>query len=225
MLKQFRTHTKLRSRKGDVPEVLPIRATRDGRRKNEFVPVKKHPLILVLPVFEPPGILIGRDPFITIQKSGAMFWRDEIEFARRLKLHGDRDADVAVRQLVDPQAFGKMLAKIGHSFAVGMFGQDVFRPFLIDAILTTRTHYTNWVGGADHDLQGDGLHLIDAQGHTSKLGQRLLSVLIRLFRPYGMPTYEVIVGEIVPGREQDLLNPRGLKALQHNSGKIPSGLR
>lgn len=225
MLKQFRTHTKLRSRKGNFPEVLAIRATRDGQRRNELVPVKDHPLILVLPVFEPPGILIGRDPFLNIQKGGAMIWRDDEEFARRLKLHGDQDADVAVPQLVDPQAFGKMLAKIGHSFAVGMFGQQVFRPFLKDAILNTRTNYTNWVGGAHKDIQGDGLHLIDTREGMSRLGQRLLSVAIRLFQAYGMPTYEVIVGEIISGRDHDLLNPRGLKAPQHNSGRIPSGPR
>lgn len=222
VLQQFRTHTNIKSRKKTSLKELPIRTTVDGRRIEKLVPIAQHPQILVLPVYERPGILIGRDPLIKTQKGGAMVWRDEDEFRRRLKLHGDEAADTTVPVPFIPEAFGRMLAKIAYSFAVAVFGMHTFHPFVINTILNPKTPYTIWVGSAARDIEGDGLHLIDAYRSGSEIGRDLLSVLVRLFPEYGMPTYEVVVGEILPGRTQDFLDPPGLKPPKHNSGRLPS---
>lgn len=111
-------------------------------------------------------------------------------------------------------AFLRLLAKIGHGYAVAHDGYGSFIPFLKDAILTgdqpTLYHH---IGTGDHVPSPEGvLHRVDIC--DSQDGA--LIVAIRLFASLGAPTYYVVVGRrlVKPSTRAGLImkveNPYGV---------------
>jgi hypothetical protein len=96
-----------------------------------------------------------------------------------------------------PQLFSKMLAKIGHSFAVAE-AAGRFRPILSNAIIGREP----WLGG--YLVGGDTLEVPPSEYQTevglrrvnSATGQEYLMARIRLFGDLGAPVYYVVVGEL-----------------------------
>jgi len=99
---------------------------------------------------------------------------------------------VAIKPAVfHPISFVRMLAKIGHSYAVAIYGMDGFRPLALDLILG-RDRRANYLvgGGADafpHENCGYWL------GHTL-LPSGLIQIKIQLFPSLKTPVYQVVVG-------------------------------
>lgn len=227
ILKSFRVHANFDSRTKDIPSELPVNVTRDGKRVKAHVAVKDHPQFLAMPVFESVGIGTNRDPFNTIQRGGAMVWGDHADVQKCGELHRDKGEDLAVEQLFEPWPMAQMLAKIGHAYATAMLGLDVFRPLLLDTILRKYPFYTQYIGNSQTHLEGEGdaMHALRLHRAETALGHNLVVIQVRLFVPYGMPTYDVVAGELTSGQELSLRDLPGLKPPQHNSGRIPSDLR
>ena len=96
----------------------------------------------------------------------------------------------------DVQAFFRMLAKIGHSFAVAELGLDSFKPSLVEYILSKDylPRLDSHIGGSPEEaLITNELHEIEI--YKDELYPDLTIVRIRLFAKYGGPPYLVVVGE------------------------------
>jgi hypothetical protein len=94
--------------------------------------------------------------------------------------------------------FARMLAKIGHSYAVAELGLGGFRSLLTDIILGKSANAPDLVGG---DGSGTPLPETELTLHDVYLqncernGIVYVLAAIRLFAFAGMPRYHVVVGE------------------------------
>ena len=89
--------------------------------------------------------------------------------------------------------FCQMLAKIGHSFAVGELGLDAFRPFLLPHIIGQDLDDRHrFIGSLPEDeVASNSLHELSI---TNTRLHDLVVVRIRLLAKLGTPTYFVVVG-------------------------------
>ena len=91
----------------------------------------------------------------------------------------------------------RMLAKIGHSFAVAELGERKFRPLLCDLIRKGEIAALNLIGGAP-EWQGQrkskALHEIGL-GYQHHNGKTYVVAKIRLFAAHDGPAYYVVVGD------------------------------
>jgi hypothetical protein len=90
---------------------------------------------------------------------------------------------------VDGPPLRRMLAKISHSFLVGMVGLDSVAPFLPPYILGEKAAIHIFVGGALRRRRSNMLHSCKAY---RSLGMWLVDVT--LFARLGGPTYTIVVG-------------------------------
>jgi hypothetical protein len=100
--------------------------------ETQLVPVKDYPSHLALPVFEPPGILLGSNPiaeFRNVRLVMLYVSRETESRVKRLRERGLRG--VKAFHMFRPVTFAQMLAKIGHAFATAEYGANVFEPLLI----------------------------------------------------------------------------------------------
>ncbi|MEI2455972.1 hypothetical protein [Lysobacter firmicutimachus] len=154
-------------------------------------PVRSLPFVYTTPLLDPPGILLGRPP---CEEWSGQFWiyRDGIEALSQV-----RDLHEGLRVAsINPLSFGRMLAKIAHSYAVAELGPAAFSPLVRELILGSTSTMTHWVGAGTTDLvpsSATSLHEIRS-GWGSIGDQSFAIVEIRLFAPLGTPTYMVVAG-------------------------------
>jgi hypothetical protein len=186
---------KLRSRRPeDAPTTQPLRVVRDGVEETLDIPIDQYPVLLPMPIFEPPACLSGR-PY----KSGISF------NAIHTLSFGPRPEDAAKRlgfnrikltQDQQPVAFARMLAKIGYSHAVGELGIDSFeKVFVIPAILGKEDDIGRWVG-VDQEFAPKFpilLHRLLLKIHPEN---RLLFAVVHLFSDSESPSYLVVIGSL-----------------------------
>lgn len=192
LLLAIRTHLKVRTRRPrNRPMVLP---TTGGE-----VPVIRHPAYLTLQDFNHPEILGFPNAFAANELSVRIHTTPET--GRRHKALGE----VGVPIRFDERAIRLTLAKTAHAYAVAELGLNSFRPLLPDLILGRMPNRASLVGaipGANnYSHVPDGInempplyHLLELRRVTSSLGGKFLSCEIALFKPLGMPVYQVIVG-------------------------------
>ncbi len=94
------------------------------------------------------------------------------------------------------QDFGRMLAKIGHSYAVAELGESTFEPYLNNIIRGIAPYYLPYyIGGVlqNADVATD-LHEISIFDDIFTKDRRLVIVRIRLFAAFNTPAYFVVPG-------------------------------
>jgi hypothetical protein len=94
--------------------------------------------------------------------------------------------------------FGRMLAKIAHSYAIANLGITGFKPLLPDLILGKSAAAPWLIGGDASGPVPDTepcLHNVYLQNCLTA-GIEYVLVAIRLFCFVGMPRYHVVVGEV-----------------------------
>jgi hypothetical protein len=98
---------------------------------------------------------------------------------------------------MQPFILMRMLAKIGHAYAVAQRGLNSFKPYLLDVIAGRSDDLGNWVGGGlDDPAEAASNQQHEVQlGPAHRHGRKHLAVTVRLFACYGAPRYHVIVGE------------------------------
>jgi hypothetical protein len=163
-----------------------------------LVPVDDHPGILVLPSFDPPGMVTGRAP--TVGTGLVMhFWRitnDHDERIQRLRDAGFKGVKMYKEIALNP--FLRMLAKIAHGMAVADYGIDGFRPLLIDVILKGDPSAPYFVGCATDKIPPSVPMKTWARTEVRSIGSKKYVVaFFRLFAYLGTPVYTVVVGERV----------------------------
>jgi hypothetical protein len=100
---------------------------------------------------------------------------------------------------LDTYSFGRLLAKIGHGFAVAELGLGGFAPLLTDVILIDkRAEFIRYIGsyGAATPVNAEM-----AMSHSFKLsvedagGRSYITCELRLFEAFGAPGYRIVVGQ------------------------------
>jgi hypothetical protein len=217
----LRVHIGLQSRSGH-PESLPATIElSDGQRAIDLA-TENHPYFLNLPIWRPPGFMIGRQIFEGFGDAGKFtYWYVPPNLRSAIGL---RDGDIA--RIIDTSrphnltTFARGLAKIAYCNAVMKYGLDGFRPLATpDIILGKYPNVAYFVGS---DPTSPSPPYSRGVQHSVGLGSivfpntRFLTATIRLFgdsgaKDKGMPFYTVIYGaegkhKVVP--EQRSLNSR-----------------
>jgi hypothetical protein len=194
----FRYHFDLIRHKHEIPEKVPLHLLSQLLGRIDYVAAEDNPNFLVLPlIHNPPGMLDGGYPGrispLTLQVFG-----NSQALMRQLEAQGQlRD----IRTLFNLQAFVRMLAKIGHSFAVGELGLNGFDPELPDLIVNDRSPLGsylvgNWTGDMTPPSNPNVLHQVGWA--PARWGNRWVAIIrIRLFAGAGpTPCYSVVAGAL-----------------------------
>ena len=195
MIRDARIHMKLASRRRRRNKAPPPALTIDRRvapnvtRRVELA-AEDHPYWLITLGYAPPAVLIGAADDYAPLIEHRMIPGDN--FPDRWQRAGP---GVEVGYLVDANLFARMLAKIGHSFAVAALGINGFTPTLNAIILGTEPRYAKYVGGLrpendDRSARPGVLHSIGIERQDQWFVVRL-----RLFAYLeGAPSYVIVAG-------------------------------
>lgn len=173
------------------PTVLHInRVNPDQTLSRMEFPVAQCPKHLVLPQLMRPGILEGASPS-PVLRFDTWFGFDTDDMQTFTAKYGET---VVKPERFPIGAFGLMLAKIGHSFAVAIYGVDGFKPLLLDLIFGRYKTPSYLIGG------GPGTHRDPHETHyieamRTPLGNITYVVInCQLFAVHGAPIYNIVAG-------------------------------
>jgi hypothetical protein len=210
----------------DIRTHLGVRTRRPKKRPKElyttsgYVSIDQHPVYLTLPDFEHPEVL-GLPKYFRPGWAN-MRLHTTSDTARR---HDALDG-AGITTYLNYGVLRKTLAKIAHGYAIAELGLSAFKPLLPDLILGKMLNDAGLVGAIPKEnnkperpsKHRDRLphlyHTICLKRTRSTLGGIFLSCEISLFKPLGMPVYQIIVGtrlsrtlsssEIISSFRQDL---------------------
>jgi len=193
MLGPFRIRLRLPTRRPkDRPSILPIEFIRtDGLKEHATVPAQDFPGACLGFRWPAPGLLRGQPPVDDFE--GELVTR---LIEKEVRAHATDGRKVKVGT-INMLLFGRMLAKIAHSYAAANLGIAGFKPLLPDLILGKSMAAPWLVGGDASGPVPDTepyLHHVYLQNCLTA-GIEYVLVAIRLFCFVGMPRYHVVVGE------------------------------
>jgi hypothetical protein len=197
---QNREHLGLRTRHRTKPRALiPIERHVDGRIEKAKVPIGDHFAALAMFNFGPAGILLDLPP--TEEFAGnVVFASLHPDPGRRARSTGN--VNFVRRGGFDAPIFGRMLAKIAHSYAVAERGLGAFQPFLPNLIRGIGPRYlAQCVGGSlVPEPSSSNRHELSMQTHRRADKEEFLVVRLRLFANKDMPTYYIVAGKTKPSQ-------------------------
>ena len=191
----LRSHLSLPSRRPHSrPDGYPLSLMNGARIWRQKVKLSDHPGLVRFLMFAAPGRVAGRprvQDTYDVQGIDVKIFPDIDQRLARLGATSFRDA-----AHFKATALARMIAKIGHAFAVAEKGVAAFEEMYVTHLIDADAPDWNyWVGGYDwgHDLEDiDNLHRM----HFLHRG-RELSVIVHLFVRYCPRfAYEVIVGRL-----------------------------
>lgn len=190
-------------RKKERPKDYPVEVTMpDGQAQSLRVSAQDMPPHLHFLEFPPARILRGLPDAEKVEGANVVSWlmRDRLRaMATRLGYRGGKFA----LSLGNGGTFARMIAKIGHGWAVAKLGVDGFQHLATDFILNDSAGM-NYLVGSQLTFQGieeksDNLYQLSMVTHASGM----VVAGVRLLPGFGGPIYHVLVGlleggEIVP---------------------------
>jgi hypothetical protein len=184
---------KLRSRRpNDAPSTQPLQVIRDGVEETLELPIDQFPILLPMPIFEPPAYLSGRAYKSGINIVGIHtlnFGPKPDEVSQHLGVHRIR-----ITHNQQSVGFARMLAKIGYSYAVAEIGINSFdKVFVLPAILGKVDDIGRWVG-IDQPLAPKFPKLLHRLSLRIDRETRLLFAVVHLFADSESPSYLVVLG-------------------------------
>lgn len=182
----------------------------DKGQTKELVSLSNHPITIMMPLLQAPGILVGRQPedrFPDLRPED--IWSrahtDAQTRAEHLsKVHAV--PHIGVEQEIPLGDFSKLLAKIAHSFTIAEMGYGTISTFLEPLILCNKGEIsigTPYYIGCAYDKTGSqiesiwpgkGAYTLQLRDMYNDDGYRIYVVRIQLFAHAGAPVYEVVVG-------------------------------
>jgi hypothetical protein len=167
------------------------------------VPIDEFPALLMSLVFPFPGILLGQKPEDK-QLAGGVYSAELLEgFGEKLnRIRAKyRSNSVSVmgiepRDRSQEDDYGRMLAKIGHSYAAAELGCGSFHPFLLHTVRGVKPYcLPHFIGsGIGRDTPpSDDLHEISLDNSLPG-GEAYVVVKLRLFADRNTPTHYIVVG-------------------------------
>jgi hypothetical protein len=212
----LRAHLNLRSRSGHPPTLPAVVELADGQRAIELT-AGEHPYFLNMPIWRPPGFMIGRRLDEGFGDPGRFtYWYLPPNFRKTIRLE---DGDIA--RIIDTSrphnlnTFARGLVKIAYCNAVMKYGLDGFRHLATPDIILGR--YPNIAYFVGSDPAPPAPPYPRGQQHAVHLGSitythtRFLTAIIRLFGDSGagdkgMPFYTIIYGS--EGKHRVVAKPR-----------------
>jgi len=190
-----RHHLGIKGRKSKKPKGrLPMR-TEDGTGI-EKVEKDNHPGVIGGFQYDFPGILLGLPP--GGEQSGRFQMAPVVaDFPQRVRGLG-RPYNLLVGHGVDAEIFRRVLAKIGHAYAVAELGLEGFEPLLLGAIDGTRPYDLPWLVGSSSGAQDRGTGPEHEIGFAA-LDTNLVVVRMHLFARHGLSPHYVVAGRKRPG--------------------------
>jgi len=206
LFKNPRLHFGIRSEKSKRKKVPPDPATVriiDGAGDERIIypNLDKYPLMLTLPMFPPP-IAMRRDFQSNREESGAKW----VYGSNRIQRYVTENQLTAVKSpLVDPLRVLRLVAKIAHSHAIGLY-PGMFTPLLRAIILGNTAKCFRYVGGDMREWPPEscGQRLSYFQARRAADGQMFLGAEVRFFCNMGAPIYYALVGRISRQSPPDL---------------------
>jgi hypothetical protein len=199
MLGRFRIQMELPTRRpGERPKAPALEIVRaDGLHESKPLPIEEHPITCVGFDWAAPRLLDGKPPINTFE--GRLIVRYAGADLDLLK-HAEGKGDKVKLGTFGMTIFARMLAKIGHSYAIAHVPPNSFEPMLPALILGKADHDASYlVGGDKSGWQPKSvpcLHSVYLQDCISG-GVTYTLARITLFEIVGMPRYHVVVGRKV----------------------------
>lgn len=193
-MKALRVHLNLKKAgSGPHPKSLSLDATVNGINKviPDF-PIEDYPIVFNMLIYGPPKIdgLGGSSRTIFGTSFATLKW-DQKKLYREYNITGFSTG------FWDNHMLCRMLAKIGHSFAVAELKSGKFQPLLCDMICEGKENSMGLIGG-DPEMarypKSDSLHEISL-GYQRFGSATYVVAKVRLFAKYSGPIYFVIVGK------------------------------
>jgi hypothetical protein len=208
-----RRHFGIRGKKRKRSDNPTVYVDRGKGVQPELVRLDAHPAVLVLPIFPPPGLLVG------FSKSEGFSGQIRLinfmgDLNKRLRALG---GEVNFTRGFDMEPFGRMLCKIAHAYAMAVAPGE-FEPFLEDVILGKRPFFLSHLvgtsiieeppGNITNTLHQIGLAFQPDPDNGKRLGEPIVYVVvqIRLFAIVDGPLYWVVVGKLKEGQKSARLN-------------------
>jgi hypothetical protein len=194
----LRSHLSLPSRNpAGRPDGYKLKLSKNGRPPwTQKVPLSKHPGDVRFVMFDPPGHVVGRPVNHPTYNVRLVTGRIFSDWENRLRALGADGAEDKVA--VNAMALARIIAKIGHSYAIAELGFGAFEETYVNHLVKAEAaDWHHWVGGYDRRRIVEPVALHELK--FLRRGQDL-STIVHLFIPY-CPTdaYEVVVGRLRPG--------------------------
>lgn len=183
-------------RKGRRPRKM-VLPDAGGRAKGRAVPVEEYPAGFVFYKMCQAGFLQGLPPDVDVSRKWQFVVIDDDGRRRRfLEKHPPHALRLRFRHV--PDAFGRLLAKIGYGQVLTQLDPSDFRPICLPYILGSETNVSYIVGGTldDQDPEPDVGYRLETAGFGSA-DRLVLVALIRLLANTAAPAYHVVVGEVL----------------------------
>jgi hypothetical protein len=195
-LKALRVHLGIKGKGRPIPKTLPLPIQADGKEAKIDMPIDDYPIIFNMLCFGPPT-LFARDSVGGLLVTGMTLVR--MKHDERM-LHKKYGITSFFTGRWDNQSFCRMLAKIGHSFAVAELGLDGFKPLLPELIRKGGLEVGPYIGGEPRQPpESAALHEISL-GRQRAHGKTYIVARIRLLACHGGPIYYAVVGEALSSR-------------------------
>jgi HNH endonuclease len=194
---RIRHNIKTRRKKERPTHLTALATDSTGNPKEVILRAADYPTELFLYKFKIAKALIGMPPSANIplewEPIGIGSHDEMVAFEKR---HGGA---FTARVVMQPIEFGRLLAKIAHSYAVAELGLNSFFPLTLDVILG-RTDDISYVVGGSYEIAPrvpDAGHLTSIEYRVDPyMKKSLIIVNIRLFASIHTPSYHVVVGRI-----------------------------
>jgi hypothetical protein len=209
---QFRAAYDVQTRRPEEqPNHVKIR-TKSGSLK--WVPIKEVPDMLFVPESCEPELQVRPSPS---PWGGLGTWAIRDNGLKEFQELHDWDGTVWVD--THPWHFGRMLAKIGYSYAVAKLGLGTFQPLVIDIIKGKVQNLSELIGTETKHQNQDLINVHELLLYALRILEDdvlYVAVDIRLFANHNLPKYIVIVGIFNSGRTVYALTdqPRYTQAIE-----------
>ena len=202
----FREKTNLTSRSKNRPITLPLFAINGDEKSRLDIPIEDYPAMLMLPKYFKAKILC--DDGYDSEPCKPWLFTETHDLSKLTFKYGITSF---ATMSIDSLSFGRMLCKIGHSWACKYQLNRRFMPFLTRLIIEDRGHeFLNFVGISQITPPSIGLshisHTIRLFEQSHKLG-KLLVCEVTLFANLGSPTYHIVVG-LIPDSDNEAEFPK-----------------
>ncbi|BBO79633.1 hypothetical protein DSCO28_01990 [Desulfosarcina ovata subsp. sediminis] len=198
-MRPARIYKEIQSRRKHVtaPSHYRIAIEAEGVNKKVEVPIEDYPILVIFPIFEVPGYLLGRNYTKGITMTGYA----PVSFGCKLEdaLKKSNSSRIKIELSGDtPVDFARMVAKIAFSMAVatGAFeGSDYSKSFVLPAILGDKQDIGHWVGTITDPIFSSKYHLHRVLIHRDK-EKGLIIGDVQVFSDSETPRYGVILGNL-----------------------------
>jgi hypothetical protein len=198
MVRDTREHLGLHARRHKRSRShLPVNIDYGTHQGTKRVPISEHPAALFMFSFAPPGLLLDVPPPAESSLSGRVVMHPmSVDLFERADRLGGK-VNLVRRGGFDALIFGRMVAKIAHSYAVAELGISGFRFLLPDLILGNPTiHAAQLIGGGLlPEPAGPDRHEISLKRRLRLDGREFWVTRIRLFADLDMPPHYIVAGE------------------------------